>query len=179
MVLRSASQSGYDVLICQSRDEAEREMRHVRSICGRVDGVVVSPAAHEEDYSYFNDLPVPLVFFDRVRESITAASVTLDDRMGGYMATSHLLDSGAKRIYHYAGLQCASMWKGRLEGYRQAMAERQIDVLPDWVWESNPTLVEESVLLDICECGEPLPEAVFFSGDYAQLELQTTSERWR
>lgn len=60
-----------------------------------------------------------------------------DDRLGGFLATRHLIDLGHRRIGLIAGPADASNAVGRVEGYRQAMAEAGIEVRPEWVVPST------------------------------------------
>ena len=53
-----------------------------------------------------------------------------DDRLGGYLATRHLIDLGHRRIGLIAGPPYASTSRGRIEGYREAMAEAGAAVDP-------------------------------------------------
>lgn len=49
-----------------------------------------------------------------------------DDRLGGYLATRHLIDLGHRRIAIIAGPDYASSSRKRLDGYRKALAEAGI-----------------------------------------------------
>lgn len=75
---------------------------------------------------YDNDVPGPLV--DRV---------FVENRSASYRAVSHLLDIGHTRIAVLAG--DINNWTGRerLEGYRQAMLGRGLDIDPDYVLDSH------------------------------------------
>ncbi|WP_163364424.1 substrate-binding domain-containing protein, partial [Escherichia coli] len=59
-------------------------------------------------------------------------SAVADDRLGGYLATRHLIDLGHRRIGLIAGPSYASSSRGRLQGYREAMAEAGAEVEPAW-----------------------------------------------
>ena len=169
-----ASLRGYDVLICQSKDSEQRERRLVRSISGRVDGVIASMGAHTASHDFYNDLGVPLVMFDRIDRSLPAASVTIDDRGGARMAVQHLLDQGFRTIYHFAGPRRVSIWHDRHEGYLDAMRAAGIAVQEEWVWEAPTTQEQgEAFAARILASGEPLPDAIFCSGDYAALGVMT------
>ena len=100
----------------------------------RVDGLVLSTARAGDDF--FEELAargVPYVLALRTNGQ-SLASVG-DDRLGGYLATRHLLDLGHRRIGLIAGPAHASTARGRTEGYRQAMAEAGAAVDPAWVVE--------------------------------------------
>lgn len=172
-----AYKQGYDVLIYQSKDSAEREERIVHSLAGKVDGVIASVAADTTDHSYYNQLSeagVPVVLFDRTAAGIDAGTVIIDDFQGAAMAVKHLLQQGFKRIYHFAGPQQVNVWNNRLKGYLNTMQEAGIPLSKEYVFEGANTSEDEGrrfakTILKAHEEGHPLPEAIFFAGDFAAL----------
>ena len=111
--------------------------RRRRRCCSRgVDGLVLSTARDGDDFPQelaARGVPFVLAF----RTDGQSLSSVGDDRLGGYLATRHLLDLGHRRIGLIAGPAYASTARGRVEGYRQAMAEAGADVDPAWVVESQ------------------------------------------
>lgn len=172
-----AYKQGYDVLIYQSKDSAEREERIVHSLAGKVDGVIASVAADTTDHSYYNHLSaagVPVVLFDRTAEGIEAGTVIIDDFQGAALAVKHLLRQGFKRIYHCAGPQHVNVWGNRLKGYLSTMQEAGIPLSKEYIFEGVNTSEDEGrrfakTILKAHETGHPLPEAIFFAGDFAAL----------
>jgi LacI family transcriptional regulator len=88
-----------------------------------------------------------------------------DDRLGGYLATRHLLDLGHRRIGLIAGPDHASSARGRVEGYRQAMAEADVDVAPSWVVESTFGIDSGADAARVLMSLDPRPTAVFAVND--------------
>lgn len=172
-----AYKQGYDVLIYQSKDSAEREERIVHSLAGKVDGVIASVAADATDHSYYNDLSasgVPVVLFDRTATGVDAGTVIVDDYQGAALAVKHLIRQGFTRIYHCAGPQHVNVWGNRLRGYLDTMQEAGITLSEEYIFEGVNTSEEEGrrfakTVLAAYESGRPLPEAVFFAGDFAAL----------
>ncbi len=172
-----AYKQGYDVLIYQSKDSAEREERIVHSLAGKVDGVIASVAADATDHSYYNHLSasgVPVVLFDRTAKGVDAGTVIVDDCQGAALAVEHLLRQGMKRIYHFAGPRHVNVWGNRLEGYLSTMREAGLSVSDEYIFEGINTSEQEGrrfaeTVLTAHASGQPLPEAVFFAGDFAAL----------
>lgn len=172
-----AYKQGYDVLIYQSKDSAEREERIVHSLAGKVDGVIASVAADATDHSYYNDLSasgVPVVLFDRTATGVDAGTVIVDDYQGAALAVKHLIRQGFTRIYHCAGPQHVNVWGNRLRGYLDTMQEAGITLSEEYIFEGVNTSEDEGrrfakTVLAAYESGRPLPEAVFFAGDFAAL----------
>ena len=86
----------------------------------RVDGLVLTTARMGEPHRY----PVPSVLALR-SDGSSPASVG-DDRLGGPLATRHLLDLGHRRIGLVSGPAYASSAHGRREGYEHALAEADV-----------------------------------------------------
>lgn len=172
-----AYKQGYDVLIYQSKDSADREERIVHSLAGKVDGVIASVAADTTDHSYYNDLSasgVPVVLFDRTATGVDAGTVIVDDYQGAALAVKHLLRQGFTRIYHCAGPRHVNVWGNRLKGYADTMQEAGITLSEEYIFECINTSEEEGrrfakTVLAAHASGQPLPEAVFFAGDFAAL----------
>ncbi len=174
-----AYKQGYDVLIYQSKDSAEREERIVNSLAGKVDGVIASVAADATDHGYYNRLSaagVPVVLFDRTAQGVEAGTVIVDDYQGAVLAVDHLLRQGMRRIFHFAGPQQVNVWRDRRQGYLDTMRKAGVASPEDYVFEGVNTSEEEGrrfvrSLLAARAAGneEAFPEAIFFAGDFAAL----------
>lgn len=111
----------FNIVVCQSNENSEREAIHVRTlISNRVAGVLVSVAQTTTSGAHFKALQkqgIPLVFFDRVCEDIESDKVVVDDYGGAVKAVRHLVQSGYKRIAHIAGPKNTSIGRDRCRGY--------------------------------------------------------------
>lgn len=168
-----ASEAGYDVLIYQSKNDAEREARILNDLQrGRADGVIASVASCGGDYACYRALEpygMPLVLFDRHVEGLAAGTVLLDDRRGAFETVEHLIGQGFRRIYHYAGAQQTSIWRNRRQGYEEAMRAHGIEVRPQWIVGGQTTEEGGAEAMERLIAADDLPEAIFFAGDFAAL----------
>ena len=115
---------GRDIAILASSldEEPERERTLVGSLVRRrVDGLVLMPATHVQDY-LADELRsgLPVVFVDRAPHGIDADSVTVDNRGGAATGTAHLIDQGHRRIAYLGDLSTIETAAARLAGFRQA-----------------------------------------------------------
>jgi LacI family transcriptional regulator len=121
---------GYHVIISQSHESYEREVLNTRHLVSRsVDGLLVSLSTETKDMSHFHDLHdkgLPIVFFDRVCETIDTHKVIADNFKGAYDATVHLVKSGYRKIAHITSSPNVSITGERLAGYRKALEENNI-----------------------------------------------------
>lgn len=132
-----AHSKGYNVIITQSNESYDREVQNVQTLFNnRVDGVLISISKETFDYKHIEDLKekgVPVVFFDRIAKVEGSSSVTVDDFLGGYQATEHLIKQGYKRIAHLAGPASLYIMNERLAGYKKALEDGGIPYDPELV----------------------------------------------
>lgn len=122
-----AQSRGYNLIITQSNESLEREIVNLQTLFNnRVDGIVVSLSKESFDHGHFETMMqrgLPIVFFDRVADELPGSKVTVDDFLGGYQATQHLISQGYTRIAHLAGPMGLDITDDRLSGFRKAHEE--------------------------------------------------------
>jgi LacI family transcriptional regulator len=127
-----AREKGYHVLIYLTHEDIGREVALTRYLHGgRADGVLISVSSTTADYAHLQQLMengLPIVFFDRVCDSLDTAKITTDDFESGYLASSHLIEQGCKRPAHLAISRNISIGNKRMEGYRKALTDHGIPV---------------------------------------------------
>lgn len=136
-----AYNNGYNVIICQSLEQLEREKKIIETlVANRVDGVLVSVSMETTNYNHLEILKqsdIPLVFFDRHCPIEGYSNVLIDDFQGGYDATCHLIANGCENIIHFSGPQALEIYKSRFEGYKAALKEHNIPFNKDYVLSSK------------------------------------------
>jgi LacI family transcriptional regulator len=99
----------------------------------RVQGLLISPIG--DVYARLDRLRIrgtPTVLVDRLAEGRQFSSVSVDDVAGGYLAVSHLVEQGCRRIAFVGGPLNILQVADRLQGANQAVAEHrgvQLEVL--------------------------------------------------
>jgi LacI family transcriptional regulator/LacI family repressor for deo operon, udp, cdd, tsx, nupC, and nupG len=128
-------------MIYQSHESYERELADTRHIATRrVDGLIVSISSQTENHDHFVALQeqgIPVVFFDRVSETMPSHKVRVDDYKGAYEATEHLISRGCKKIAHIAGPANLSISRNRLKGYQDALTNNGLELHDEWVVSSE------------------------------------------
>ncbi|MCG2460254.1 LacI family transcriptional regulator [Flavobacteriaceae bacterium F89] len=143
----AAYKDGFNVIICQSLEQLNREQRIVENLLqNRVDGILISVSMETLKGSHLEQCAVtdtPLVFFDRhIKDLPYSGQVLIDDFHGGFVATEHLILKGCKKIAHFTGPKNLEIYKNRLAGYRSAMEEHDLEnngnlILPSSLMESD------------------------------------------
>lgn len=120
-----AYNSDYLVIITQSQESYQREVKNVQNLTWRsIDGLLVSLSTESEDLSHFiklHEQGLPIVFFDRVTDQLQTHRVVADNMDGAYKGTRHLIDSGYRKIAHVTSSPHISITRERREGYEKAL----------------------------------------------------------
>jgi LacI family transcriptional regulator len=97
-VEHAAAEHGYNVLIFNARDDADRERAGVETLLARrVDGVIFTTALRAENVRLVLEAGVPAVEVEKPLCD-EAASVVVDNYGGVYEAINHLLELGHREI---------------------------------------------------------------------------------
>ena len=135
-----ALKNGYALILNNSNESLERQRVCLDTL--RMEGVdgIILPPVHEED-EYVKELidnGLNMICIDRVIKNTSVDSIQSDNRKGAYMAVSHLIELGHKRIAYIGGLPSISTTQERLEGYREAFSDFRLNV------EKNLILIGDS-----------------------------------
>ena len=120
-----ASAHGYRIMVAQSNEQYEREVRICQSFYeNKVCGIIVSQAKDTHQYDHFQrlmDAGLPLVFYDRICTGVNASRVVVDDYMGAYNAVTYLIETGCRNIAFYGSAMNLEISKNRFNGYKDAL----------------------------------------------------------
>ncbi len=126
---------GYTTLFATSNNSLENEKRALEIFLSRqVDGILIYPTNHSQlDHIVaLREARTPLILLAGESQD-GLDSVSLDERLGGYMVTDHLLGLGHRRI----GMIDSGSLIGnpdKVEGYRSALSQ--------WGVEFDPALLQ-------------------------------------
>src|ERR671912_950337 len=114
---------GYRNLICNTDEDAAKELDETEALLPRTDGLIVASSLPPGRVGFYKRIVkegAKVVFIDRRLKGLNCPVVTTDDVQVGVLATEHLIDLGHRRIGHLRGTS-ASTSEGRFEGYRRAL----------------------------------------------------------
>ncbi len=175
-----ASARGYRIMIAQSAEKYEKEVRICQSFFeNKVCGIIVSQAKDTTKYEHFQKLidnGVPLVFYDRICTGVNASRVVVDDYMGAYTAVTHLIDTGCKRIAFFGSPLTLEISKNRFNGYKDALLKHGL------IYDESITRLcdnradAEAITPDLLEL-ENRPDAFFAVNDDTAIGIMYTAKR--
>ncbi len=125
---------GYSLIITSSEEEPDLERQEIEQLLARrVDVMLIASAQWTvESFRRIEERGIPYILIDRFFVGLAANFVGVDDEAVGMIATDHLIDQGCLKIAHIRGPETSTAL-GRLEGYRRALASRNLAPLPKHV----------------------------------------------
>ena len=129
---KAAAEAGYNILVAQSNESYEQEVKIVHSfLAARVCGVIASLAKDTSQYDHYQDLlnnNIPIVFYDRICTGLKTERVVVDDYAGSFAAVEYMIQTGCKRILFYGASPHLEITKNRRNGYLDAMKKYKVPV---------------------------------------------------
>ena len=152
-----ARPAGFQIVICNTEEDATREVGEVEALRYRTDGLIIASALSPADIKAYRKMireGIKMVLIDRLLEDLRCPAVTTDNIEVGVIATEHLIELGHKQIGHLCGPN-VKVGLDRFEGYQRALAKQKIkydkalvrncgflehegyEAMRDWISEGN------------------------------------------
>lgn len=167
-VERSCFERGYSLVLCNTEGDEQRMNRNLETLLQkRVDGLLLlSTETHHPSIEIMNRYPgVPTVMMDWSPVDEGCDVIQDNSLLGGEMATQYLINKGYTRIACIGGPVDKSPSRMRLDGYRKAMQQAGLPVLPgyeiigDFEFRGGHVAMQQLLALDTP------PQAVFSCND--------------
>lgn len=154
----------YHTLLSSVHDGLDELTAALRTLVGRVDGLVVMSPDIEAEVLEANLPPgLPVVLLGA--EVAGHATVTIDNEAGAAAMVEHLARQGHRRIAHIRGGAGNADAQARLAGYRRAVAEGGLDADPDLVIAGDFTEAAGYAAGQALAALDARPTAVFAAND--------------
>ena len=130
------AQDGYALILCNTNDKSKKNFDYINILIDRgVDGIIISFDGIEADetdrlIAHMLSFGIKIISIDYRTQYKSVSNVMLDNKMGGFLATRHLIEQGHRKIGCITGpLQAdSSTANQRYLGYKQALEKYQIEV---------------------------------------------------
>ena len=159
----------YSIIVCSTNNDAGRERDYLRMLREkRVDGIIADTVESDENKDLWEDIvarKVPAVTILSIPPIKGLCNIKVDNIMGGFLATEHLIKTGHQIIGHLAGPERFQISRDRLKGYKMALkkynmpSSENIILETTFDWEAGYNNMR--LLLQT----KPRPTAVFCAGD--------------
>jgi LacI family transcriptional regulator len=131
--------AGKHIIITAGHSEEETEKESLDFLSTRrCDALILYVYGVSDDYLVeFTENSVPVVFLNRLIPDMASQCISLDNELGGYLATKSLLELGHRELAYISG----PLWKRdstkRLMGHERALGEFGLSLNEQLVFEGN------------------------------------------
>lgn len=142
----TVAEKNHTVLFGNSGFDYDKEVQFIKTVkkqalCGLIIDTVC-PVDKESGYykmlkKDFVDRRIPVVFLERHIKSDNFISISFDHYKNAYMATEHLIKQSHKCIAHIAGYANIQQAQQRVNGYKAALADYNIEYDAGLISEGN------------------------------------------
>src|SRR5215216_1469103 len=174
-IQHSALSRDHTMLLCTTEGDPEREEQYLNLLRAKsVDGALVDGLVLPSDrIARFVRDGFPIVCLDRDIDSRSIPLVQVDNRLGGTLATRHLLALGHTKIAHVAGVPGMRISEDRLAGFRDVHG--YFELRPNDLAVVDGNFTEQGgyeAVLQLRELGVPFT-AVFAANDLSAIGVVT------
>jgi LacI family transcriptional regulator len=158
----AARERGLHLLVSNSHGDSAEAVLAMRSMRGRVDGLLVmSPHVDGAALAENIDDGMPIVLVNSDAAGARFPAFRVDNYGGAYAVTRHLIEIGRKRIAHVAGPGSNYEARERRRGYEAGLAGVQAPIIVegDFTEEAGIRAARELVT------GSTIPDAIFAAND--------------
>ena len=170
VIEKEAHKNGYNVFFSstENNDNTAKELiTKMRN--SSVDGYIITATQGlKDDIVKLKDENVPFVLIDRLVPNVETNYVILDNYIGSYDLTKHLLDNGYSRIGFISIFSEMSAMVEREKGFMNAMADADITVQPKKILKVTFGETDENIIKAIKKylVKNPDIDALFFATNY-------------
>ncbi|TXE13904.1 LacI family transcriptional regulator [Seonamhaeicola algicola] len=164
---------GYQVLVMQSDENEDLELMNAQTlISNMVDGLIVAPTTGNRNMKYYQDRikdGYPIVFLNRIEESVPVSKVVFNNLKWSFFATEHLIRQGYKKIYHLSGYKDLSVSYERVQGFKKAMNKHNFPKENYKIIETGLLAKEGMEVIEDLIFNHDIPDAFFCVNDMVAL----------
>jgi DNA-binding LacI/PurR family transcriptional regulator len=158
---------GFSVVMCNTDNEPEKEAQYLKWLQRKsVDGIILGTGIQNDvTLNELIEQKIPTALIARDMPSLSVDTVLVDDFVGGYKATSHLISLGHQDIAFIVGNLNNLSEKERLRGYKQALQEAEVKVDEKNIVSGNLSIEDaKGTMKDLLKSAKR-PTAVFALND--------------
>jgi LacI family transcriptional regulator len=168
-IQEKARNEKYNVICCNSNNDILKISRYFTELKGSVDGIIIAGEISSYHIDELSKNEIPVIVIDANTEDTSVHSISTNNRLGGKLATLHLIEQGYQRVAHLRGPLGTSTAEDRFQGYIDALNEKGVPYDPvliqigDFQSESGYEAMIRFLALSIP------PDAVFVANDLMAL----------
>lgn len=132
------TKNGVGVVICNSDESAQKEIRNLNMLHNRVDGIIISPVSETAEYNrdFLHDLNssgTPVVLFDRDLKGVGVDGVFQDNYNAAIECVETFIRNGHTHIATISGPISSKPGLDRLNGYMDALRTNGLPIRQEYI----------------------------------------------
>lgn len=135
-----ANKRKYSLILCNSDNNTKKEIEYIQLLKQKyVDGILccTNPFKNNKKLEESLGSNIPVVITDNFEKNHDGYGVFVDNEIGGYIATKHLIELGHKKIACITGPSNSTSSIQRMNGYKRALKDEGITFDIDLIVEGN------------------------------------------
>lgn len=131
--------AGKHVIIAAGHSDEEKEKDGIEFLISRhCDAIILHVEAVSDEYLIeLSKGDIPIILVSRYVPQLDEFCISLDNELGGYLATKTMIEHGHKEIAYVAGPQNKADAIARLKGHKRALTEHHIHISDDLIFEAE------------------------------------------
>jgi LacI family transcriptional regulator len=131
--------AGKHVIITTGHSEEDKEKDGIEFLISRnCDAIILHVEAVSDEYLVeLSKGKTPIYLISRHVEELPDNCISLDNELGGFIATQSLIEKGHRNIAYLAGPQYKADAIARLQGHKRALSEHNISVNEQLIFEAE------------------------------------------
>ena len=130
-----------------------------------VEGVAFGSVVDSTTIETLRTSAIPVVLVNCYLANLEVDCIVPDDVEGGYQATKHLLDLGAREIYVIVPHSSSTSYPDRISGYKKALQERGRKFAERYIQRLEGSYLQVGKIIEQMFQIKPKPEAIFATND--------------
>lgn len=162
-VMRESARRNYSVFVMTNQDvQLPNGEVYIKK---QMDGVIFVGEANPEVIGRLREQKIPVVLLNNVLDVEGLLCITTSHYEGAVSAVDHLYERGHRKIGLLAGRFSPQVNEARYKGYADALAQRGLEIIPQYILEIDPSLeAGERAMAGLLRL-EDRPTAVFCTND--------------
>jgi len=159
---------GFSLMICSTDNDLKNEIEYISILKQKyVDGVIIATGLKENKaIKELLKAEIPVTLLSRDVSSLAVDAVLVDDFLGGYQATEHLISLGHEKIAIITEDINFPTIQARVEGYKKALEEAGLEYDENLVFSNNTSVDEGNQSTRELLTSTSPPTAIFASTEF-------------
>ncbi|MEN3772824.1 LacI family DNA-binding transcriptional regulator [Priestia megaterium] len=159
---------GFSLMICSTDNNLKNEIEYISILKQKyVDGVIIATGLKENKaIKELLKAEIPVTLLSRDVASLAVDTVLVDDFLGGYQATEHLISLGHEKIAIITEDINFPTIQARVEGYKKALEEAGLEYDENLVFSNNTSVDEGNRSTRELLTSTSSPTAIFASTEF-------------